>query len=70
MYKHICAYKESTHFDFCLVKRVQRITVVKVYGVTPLIKIEERGGLYLPSKFQNYNDWRLCDGTLERRLNG
>ena len=29
-------YKESTHFDFCLVKRVQRITVLKVYDCHPL----------------------------------
>ena len=30
-------YKESTHFDFCLVKRVQRITVVRYTSVTPLL---------------------------------
>ena len=29
-------YKESTHFDFCLVKRVQRITVLRYTSVTPL----------------------------------
>ena len=30
-------YKESTHFDFCLVKRVQRITVLRYMSVTPLV---------------------------------
>ena len=30
-------YKESTHFDFCLVKRVQRITVLRYTSVTPLV---------------------------------
>ena len=31
-------YKESTHFDFCFVKRVQRITVlIKVYECHPLV---------------------------------
>ena len=30
-------YKESTHFDCCLVKRVQRITVLKVYECHPLV---------------------------------
>ena len=29
-------YKESTHFDCCLVKRVQWITVLKVYECHPL----------------------------------
>ena len=32
-------YKESTHFDFCLVKRVQRITVLRYTSVTPLITL-------------------------------
>ena len=31
-------YKESTHFDFCLVKCVQRITVLRYMSVTPLLK--------------------------------
>ena len=33
-------YKESTHFDLWLVKRVQRITVLRYTSVTPLIKHE------------------------------
>ena len=32
-------YKESTHFDFCLVKRVQRITVLRYTSVTPLMPV-------------------------------
>ena len=30
-------FKESTHFDVCLVKRVQRITVLRYTSVTPLV---------------------------------
>ena len=33
-------YKESNHFAVCLVKRVQRITVLKVYECHPLVYIE------------------------------
>ena len=44
MYKpYMCVlsykYKESTHFDFCLVKRVQWITVLRYASVTPLVLI-------------------------------
>ena len=35
-------YKESTHLDVCLVKRAQRITVLKVYECHPLNQLPFR----------------------------
>ena len=50
-------YKESMHFDCCVVKHVQRITVLKVYEcIGPLTpRVELRFGLlYSDGKCVNY----------------
>ena len=41
-------YEESIHFEFCLVKRVQRITVFKVYECHLLDKTD-KNGVFFPS---------------------